>query len=132
MVQGHTTVTGNELMTCSYTVTVFLATAVQVNSASARRRPAAPNPLASSGAQRSWLTRSAIPPGKGVGVLRAAEVVAAGLERHQETGLAVLHDLGYPAHGAGHHGHAAGHGFDVDQAERLVDGRADENGGRGS
>ena len=48
---------------------------------------------------------------------------------HQPAGLAVHHHLGDAPDPARHHRRAAGHGLEVDQAERLVDGRADEDRG---
>ncbi|CAM5506652.1 hypothetical protein STENM327S_08348 [Streptomyces tendae] len=45
--------------------------------------------------------------------------------------FAVGHDLGDPAHPGGHHGGGAGHRLQVDDAEGLVDGGADEDGGVG-
>jgi len=46
---------------------------------------------------------------------------------HQPTGLAVSDDLRDTSDRARHDGHAAGHGFEVDDAQRLVDRRADEH-----
>ena len=55
--------------------------------------------------------------------------IRAQLQRHQVAGHAMIDHLGDPAHVAGNDRRFAGHGFDVDQAERLVDRRADEHGG---
>jgi hypothetical protein len=50
---------------------------------------------------------------------------------HQPAGLAVHHHLGDAADPARHHRRAAGHGLEIDQAEGLVDRRANEHRGVG-
>ena len=53
------------------------------------------------------------------------------LDRHQQAGLAVGDHLGDAAGGGRHHRRLAGHRLQVDDAHRLVDRRADEDGGVG-
>jgi hypothetical protein len=59
-------------------------------------------------------------PGKAIGIKRKTGHRIL-IEGHQVAGLAVHHDLLDAARGAGHDGCLAGHGFQVDDAERLID-----------
>jgi hypothetical protein len=63
-----------------------------------------------------------------VGVDRRPRPVLELLDRHEPAGLAVDDHLGDPACRRPDDRCAAGHGLQVDDSERLVDGRADEDG----
>ena len=51
------------------------------------------------------------------------------LGRDEQSGGAMIHNLGNAAHRGSHHGRFAGHGFEIDDSERLVHRRTDEDGG---
>ncbi len=50
------------------------------------------------------------------------------MQGNQHAGFAVCHDFGYPTHIRRDNGGPTGHGFQVNEAEGFVDGRADEDG----
>ena len=60
-------------------------------------------------------------------IFGAAQRRCIGLEGHEVAGLAVFDDLGNAADGRGDHGRATSHGFEVHDAEGLVNGRAHEH-----
>ena len=66
--------------------------------------------------------------GEPLRIARRAGAVVAGLDRHQQAGLAVVDDLDDPAGGGRHDGGLARHRLEVDDPERLVDRRAGEHG----
>ena len=66
--------------------------------------------------------------GEGGRVARLAGAVVAGLDRHEQAGLAVDDDLDDAAGRRGHDRGLAGHRLEVDDPQRLVDRRAREDG----
>ncbi len=96
-----------------------------------RDRPR-PKAAARTRSESSASIRSAIARAKRGRVDGLARAVVAGLEGDEQAGAAIGDDLGDPAGVRRDHGRLAGHRLEVDDPERLVDRRADEDARRGS
>src|SRR5262249_32204383 len=90
--------------------------------------------LLAQAAAQGWISEYAVERlGETFGKLRGVAWLVRGSRRQVRIDeiprLTVHHHFGNAAHGAGDDWGGAGHGLEVDQAERLIDGRTTEHGG---
>ena len=105
--------------------------AVQLNFSSARLRPGFAEGFAHRGVGHEFVDSRGEVARELLRVRRLEGAFVHLLERHEVAGLAVDDDFLDAADGAGDDGGFAGHGFEIDDAEGLVDRRAAEDARRG-
>ena len=110
-----------------YSTTVSAATADQLNRSTACRRPSFPNRSARDGSASSSFTRSARSCAKRAGSTGSRDPSSRGSNGTSSPVTPSSTTSGMPPVARRHDGRLAGHRLEVDDAERLVDRRADEH-----